>query len=69
MPLSPALITEETIATLYDHLEGAAKTARKLLANQPSLSKKEEKELWAIVDGWKYCQKGLLNGETPERER
>jgi len=68
MPLPPDLITEETIATLYDHLKGAADTANVLLQN-PQLSKVERDRLESIKYGWVYCQKGLLNGQVPERER
>lgn len=68
MPLPADLITEETIATLFDHLQGAAATARNLLANE-QLSPASEKALWSIIDGFNYCQKGELQGNVPERER
>jgi len=68
MPLSSTLVNEETIATLYDHLQSAAATARHVLATEP-LSPDSEKKLWAIVDSWTFCQTSLLEGEVPERER
>jgi hypothetical protein len=67
--LKPELITEETIATLFDHFQGAAKTARKLLNSKTVLTDAQRTELEGVCDGWYYCEKVLLGGKKPHRER
>lgn len=69
MALPATLVTEETIATLYDHFEQAAKTARRLLDSNTIKLPTQVKALQSVCDTWTYCQQGLLQGYVPDRLR
>jgi hypothetical protein len=66
--LPPQYITEETIATFYDHLKGANAVAIQLL-EKVSLTPHQAKQLESILDSWTYCKRTLLANWVPYRDR